>query len=61
MNLCKDALIEHASRIGFAPNNVYVGNCIYIDESGKFLSSHNGPVQSLEDLVRVRTVWRRAI
>ena len=41
-------------------NTVYVGICVYIDETGKVLSSHRGRVHSLEDLVRVRTVWRSA-
>ena len=55
--LSKNALVEHASRIGFAPDTVYVGNCIYMDETGKALLLHRGRVQSLEDLVRVKTVW----
>jgi glycosyltransferase involved in cell wall biosynthesis len=55
--LCKNALVDHASRIGFAPDTVYVGDCIYIDETGKVLSLHRGRVKSLEDLVRVKTVW----
>jgi glycosyltransferase involved in cell wall biosynthesis len=58
--LCKNALVEHASRIGFAPDTVYVGNCVYIDETGKVLLLHKGKVQSLEDLVRVNTVWNGA-
>ena len=55
--LSKNALVEHASRIGFAPDTVYVGDCIYIDQTGKVLSLHRGRVQSLEDLVRIKTVW----
>jgi glycosyltransferase involved in cell wall biosynthesis len=55
--LCKNALVEHASRIGFAPDTVYVGNCTYMDETGNALLLHRGRVQSLEDLVRVKTVW----
>jgi glycosyltransferase involved in cell wall biosynthesis len=55
--LCKDALVHHASRIGFAPGTVYVGNCIYIDEIGKVLLVHKGRIQSLEDLVQIKTVW----
>src|SRR5262245_47331516 len=55
--LSKNALVEHASRIGFASETVYVGNCTYIDEIGKVLSSHRGRVQSLEDLARLKTVW----
>jgi glycosyltransferase involved in cell wall biosynthesis len=55
--LSKNALVEHASRIGFAPDTVYVGNCFYIDKTGKVLSLYRGTVQSLEDLVRVKTIW----
>jgi len=56
--LCKNAIGHHVSRCGFAPDTIYVGNCIYIDEAGKALSSHRGNVHSLEDLVRVKSVWR---
>jgi glycosyltransferase involved in cell wall biosynthesis len=55
--LCKNALVEHASRIGFAPDTVYVGDCIYVDEDMRMLSLHRGRVHCLEDLVRIRTVW----
>ena len=58
--LSKNALVEHASRIGFAPDTVYVGDCFYIDETSKVLLLHKGKVQSLEDLVRVNTVWNGA-
>ncbi len=55
---CKNALVEHLSRYGCSADTVYVGICVYIDASGKFLSEHQGRVHSLEDLVRVREVWR---
>ena len=55
--LSKHALFEHASQISFAPDTVYVGNCIYINETGKVLSAHRARIQSLEDLVRIKTVW----
>jgi glycosyltransferase involved in cell wall biosynthesis len=55
--LAKNALVEHASRIGFARDTVYVGNCIYIDKTSTVLSLHTGRVQSLEDLVSIKTVW----
>jgi hypothetical protein len=38
--VCKDALINQASRCGFAYNTVYVGICTFIDENGTALSSH---------------------
>jgi glycosyltransferase involved in cell wall biosynthesis len=56
--LCKNALVEHVTRNGCAANTVYVGNCLRIDATSKILSSHCGRVHSLEDLLRVRTVWR---
>jgi glycosyltransferase involved in cell wall biosynthesis len=56
--LCRDALVTQASRFGFRPNTVYVGCCAYIDAAGHTLSTHCGRVQSLEDLVRIPSVWR---
>src|SRR5215470_2932653 len=56
--LCKDALTEQALRAGFDSETVYVGDCLYVDEKGKFISVHRGKVVSLEDLLRVGTVWR---
>lgn len=56
--LCRDALVTHASRVGFHANTVYVGHCVYIDGSGRILTTHCGRVHSLEDLVRIPSVWR---
>jgi len=56
--LCKNALIDHASQVGFDTDNVYVGISLYIDHTGKILSCHRGRVHSLEDLVRIGRVWR---
>lgn len=56
--LCKNALFEHASRIGFAENIVYVGICIFIDAAGKIVSTHRAKVRSFEDLICVKKVWR---
>jgi glycosyltransferase involved in cell wall biosynthesis len=56
--LCRDALTNHASQIGFADNIVYVGHCLHIDENSRLKSVHRGRVYSLEDLVRIKEVWR---
>jgi len=62
--LCKDALVRQVSQMALlsedAPtaDTVYVGTCLIIDANGKVLCSHRGRVHSLEDLVRIRTVWR---
>jgi glycosyltransferase involved in cell wall biosynthesis len=56
--LCQNAFVEHASRIGFEPNIVYVGNCLYMDVTGRMVAAHRGNIHSLEDLVRIRTIWR---
>jgi len=56
--LCKNALVDHASRAGFDANTVYVGICLYQDKDGNIISTHQGRVFSFEDLVCIRTVWR---
>src|SRR5262245_43647850 len=55
--LCKNALAHHFLSNDLAENVVYIGDCIYIDEGGKPLFTHRGRVQSLEDLVRIPSVW----
>ena len=56
--LCKDAIVRHADKIGFDDNVVFVGDCLYINETGKHLFTHRGRVHSLEGLLRINTVWR---
>lgn len=56
--LCRHALVDHATRIGFDPNIVYAGICLYINTVGNVRASHCGRVHSLEDLVRVGAIWR---
>ena len=56
--LCRNALTTQSIQVGFDGNTVYVGDCQYLDESGRLVSRHRGRVHSLEDLVRIRTVWR---
>jgi glycosyltransferase involved in cell wall biosynthesis len=56
--LCRDALVNHATTIGFPLDVVFIGDCIYIDERGQRLYMHRARVHDFEDLVRVRTVWR---
>jgi len=57
--LCKNAIVNLASS---KPLNgdVYIGDCINIDESGQTLFTHRGQVHTLEDLLRIPSVWRRA-
>jgi glycosyltransferase involved in cell wall biosynthesis len=56
--LCKDAFTEHFATHGTADDVVYVGDCINIDADSQVLSRHRGRVESLEDLLRVRSVWQ---
>jgi glycosyltransferase involved in cell wall biosynthesis len=56
--LCRDALANHATRFGFDPSVVYVGDCTYIDQNDSVDHVHRARVHSFEDLVRIRTVWR---
>jgi glycosyltransferase involved in cell wall biosynthesis len=57
--LYKNALREHASRVGFDSGVVYVGLCAHADEVGKIFSMHRGRVHSLKDLLRLPHVWRK--
>jgi len=57
--LHKNALVSQLSGEGLAGGKVvYIGDCLYIDAGGQVLFRHRGRVQSLEDLVRVPSVWR---
>ena len=56
--LHKDALVEHVSRIGFCKDTVYVGICFYTDREMRTATPRYARVHCLEDLVRIRTVWR---
>jgi glycosyltransferase involved in cell wall biosynthesis len=56
--LLRDALATHATRIGFDPRVVYVGDCLYIDSENRAVQMHRGRVHTVEDLVRIRTIWR---
>ncbi len=56
--LCRNALADHATRVGFAKNTVYVGICDYIDVESKILRSHQARIHCFDDLLRIRTVWR---
>ena len=56
--LCPNALVRQAVDVGFEPNTVYAGYCVYIDQDSRCLSLHRGAVQSLKDLVRIDKVWR---
>jgi glycosyltransferase involved in cell wall biosynthesis len=56
--LCRDAVVTHASRVGFNPTVAYAGYCLQIDAKERLLKTHRGRIHSIEDLLRVRTVWR---
>ena len=56
--LHRNALVDHALRIGFDANVVYVGMCAYVNIDGTIVSMHRGRVHSLADLVSIRTIWR---
>jgi glycosyltransferase involved in cell wall biosynthesis len=56
--LCKDAIVNLASREPLNGDVVYIGDCVNIDETGKMLFSQRGRVHTLEDLLRVPSVWR---
>jgi len=56
--LCRNALVTHASQIGFREGIVYVGDCQIVDVRSQLLRVHRGRVHNFEDLVRIRAIWR---
>lgn len=56
--LHRDALVSQVSRHGLSDNTIYAGICTYVNCAGARQSAHQGKVHSLEDLARIRTVWR---
>jgi hypothetical protein len=58
--LCKNALSSCVLGRKLSNNVVYIGDCVHIDEAGKHLFTHRGRVKSIEDFLRVRSVWRAA-
>jgi len=59
--LCQNALAQHVLNRGLAEEQsdvLYIGDCLNIDVEGAVLFTHRGRVYSLEDLVRIPSVWR---
>jgi hypothetical protein len=57
--LCRNALSQHfATRALPAGDTFYVGDCEVIDREGRLLFTQRGRVHCLEDLVRIRSVWK---
>jgi cellulose synthase/poly-beta-1,6-N-acetylglucosamine synthase-like glycosyltransferase len=56
--LCRDALTNLLMSGELAPDTLYIGDCIHIDEGGNALFVHRGNVWNFEDLVKVGSVWR---
>lgn len=54
----RNAFVTHAQRVGFRPDVIYVGDCLYIDEHAAPLNSHRARVRTFEDLVRIPAFWR---
>jgi glycosyltransferase involved in cell wall biosynthesis len=56
--LCRDALFRHLSAHELADDLVHVGDCVVVDAAGNVLFTHRGRIHSLEDLLRVKSVWQ---
>ena len=57
--LHKDALFNHATRVGFERGLVYVGICALMDINGEIHSMRRSSIHTIEDLLRVPQVWRQ--
>jgi hypothetical protein len=57
--LCQNALLEHATKVGFDAGVVYLGVCALINADSSLLFLRESGIHTLEDLLRVREVWRQ--
>jgi len=58
--LCCNALNNHVRTHRLDEGVIYVGVCQHVDDEGDVVGTHQGRVHSLEDLVRIRQIWRSA-
>ena len=56
--LCKDALVTHVLKHELQDDLLHIGDCVNIDGDSRLLFTHRARVHSLDDLLRVRSVWR---
>jgi glycosyltransferase involved in cell wall biosynthesis len=57
--LHQDALFKQATRIGFERGVVYVGVCAVINADSSIRFLRESGIKTLEDLLRVREIWRK--
>jgi len=56
--LCRNALFTHLTTYGLSANGIDIGDCVNIDAIGNVLSTHRGRIETLAELLRVRSVWQ---
>ena len=56
--LCRNALKTHVTTYGLAEDVIDVGDCVNVDAAGNVLFTHRGRIESIEQLLRVRSVWQ---
>jgi glycosyltransferase involved in cell wall biosynthesis len=56
--LCRNALKTHVTTYGLADDVIDVGDCVNVDAAGNVLFTHRGRIESIEQLLRVRSVWQ---
>jgi glycosyltransferase involved in cell wall biosynthesis len=56
--LCQNALNAHVTNHHPAQDVIDIGDCVNIDAAGTFLFTHRSRIETLEQLLRVRSVWQ---
>jgi glycosyltransferase involved in cell wall biosynthesis len=55
--LCQNALSTHVTTHHLAQDVIDIGDCVNIDAGGKFLFTHRSRIETLEQLLRLPSVW----
>jgi len=56
--LCQNALHAHVTGYDLAETVIHIGDCVNIDVVGNVTSTQRGRIETLDQLLRVRSVWQ---
>jgi hypothetical protein len=56
--LCRNALNTHVTQYDLAEDGIDVGDCVNVDAAGNSLFTHRGRIETIDELLRLRSVWQ---
>jgi hypothetical protein len=56
--LCRNAFNTHVTRYDLAQDVIDLGDCVNVDAAGNFLFTHRGQIETIDQLLRLQSVWQ---